>query len=442
MHDHGAMPKSTARRRAARKRKEQVRGRHGGGEQPHPEDVSRGYLLRQLASAGAATASEYERERVAVGLAAADPAMDEDGVVADLLLGALQRLWEHGWQPADAVHVVQRQGTQRLARLAVAVIAEEARVARAPSRAPQEWLDQLTAIGALSGRDRAVLAGWARGERLDAVDAWRDVLVLLGRLTRLPALQELGAPPSRWGQQPPRRPTGPSSADGRVLRRIRALLTKAESTDFPDEAEALSAKAQELMTRHAVDAAFLAVTDHPSLPGEVVARRVHVSNPYPDAKVHLLSAVAAVNTVRVVWLEELGIVTTVGLPVDVDAVELLFTSLLVQATRALTAAGRAGTARTRSPAFRRSFLLSYAMRIGERLDEARQRVTDEAEQSHGAALLPVLRARGQAVDDVFAELFPQTSAVTSRVTDEHGWRAGRRAADAADLGSGRGQVQG
>ena len=43
----------------------------------------------------------------------------------------------------------------------------------------------------------------------------------------------------------------PDSArpDEKVLGRVRALLAKAESTTFPEEAEALTAKAQELMAR-------------------------------------------------------------------------------------------------------------------------------------------------------------------------------------------------
>jgi hypothetical protein len=46
--------------------------------------------------------------------------------------------------------------------------------------------------------------------------------------------------------------------DRRMLDRVRALLAKAESTEFPKEAEALSARAQELMARHRIDRALLA----------------------------------------------------------------------------------------------------------------------------------------------------------------------------------------
>lgn len=73
--------------------------------------------------------------------------------------------------------------------------------------------------------------------------------------------------------------------------------------------------------------------------------------------------------------------------------ELLTTSLLVQADVAMLAAGRQvsydGASRTAS--FRRSFLMAYAQRIGERLQEADDAVSASlAGFGGGAALAPVL----------------------------------------------------
>jgi hypothetical protein len=44
------------------------------------------------------------------------------------------------------------------------------------------------------------------------------------------------------------------------------------------------------------------------------------------------------------------------------------------------------------------------------------------------------------VEDVFAEMFPDTYGVERRSFDASGWHAGRLAAGTADLGSGRDQV--
>ena len=53
-------------------------------------------------------------------------------------------------------------------------------------------------------------------------------------------------------------------------------------------------------------------------------------------------------------------------------------------------------------------------------------------------LLPVLRSRQVAVDDVFTELFPRVRSTRSRSSmDAGGYWAGRAAAESADVGSRR-----
>ena len=101
--------------------------------------------------------------------------------------------------------------------------------------------------------------------------------------------------------------------------------------------------------------------------------------------------------------------TVVGTPVDVDQVELLFVSLLIQSTRAMAEAGTAQPGSfDRSPRFRRSFLTSYAVRIGERLSAADAETT----ASYGSELVPVLRRQEEVVDAVYERLFPHTSEST------------------------------
>ena len=74
---------------------------------------------------------------------------------------------------------------------------------------------------------------------------------------------------------------------------------------------------------------------------------MHIHNPYATEKVQLLNEVARANRARAVWNKPCGMVTVIGTPVDVDQVEMLFTSLLIQATRAMAEAGtrRAGVVR-------------------------------------------------------------------------------------------------
>lgn len=222
--------------------------------------------------------------------------------------------------------------------------------------------------------------------------------------------------------------------DARQLERIRALLAKAESTPFEHEADSYTAKAQELMARHSIDAAMV---DRSRPAGSVGAERrdVLIHDPYASPKSILISAIARANHAEAVWSPSSRTASLIGFPVDLEMVELLYTSLLVQATRAMTAAGSQvdGSGRSRTRSFRSSFLLSFASRIGERLAEATRQATSEAVHEHGAALLPVLADRDAEVLEARDQAFPRLSTYSARPRHRGGWLAGRIAADAVDL---------
>jgi hypothetical protein len=396
-------------------------------------DMTDDAWLSELLRHGALPDAELA-QALAATLATRDPSVDEHGIATRTLLTALDETWERGWQPADVVHVARREATAGSVPLVVALIGEHARRSDAASRAPDAWLEQLSELGALAPDDPAVVSTWHRAERRPPAEAWRIVLQLAGVLHTSVRLETLLPPPSRWGPRRARAAVDPASGDDRALRRIRGLLAKAESTEFPEEAEALTAKAQELMTRHAVDAALLEVGRAPAGGRAVDTRRVHVQDPYVRAKMQLLAAVAEANDVRLVWYSGLGIANLIGVRADVASVELLFTSLLLQVAQALSAAERPLGRGSASRSFRRSFLLGYAHRIGERLQAARQRATAEAATEHDVDLLPVLRSRQLAVEQRVAELFPRVRATRSRSSvDASGWYAGREAAERADV---------
>jgi hypothetical protein len=133
------------------------------------------------------------------------------------------------------------------------------------------------------------------------------------------------------------------------------------------------------------------------------------------------------------WSKWLGASTVIGFDDQLALTELLFTSLLTQATAALVATGAHDRSR-RQPVFRRSFLAAYAQRIGERLTQADRRAEHEARAEHGDALLPVLADRRRAVDEKVEVLFPHVVHTGSSRVDLRGWEAGARAADRAHLG--------
>ncbi|MEU6525667.1 DUF2786 domain-containing protein [Streptomyces sp. NPDC046924] len=351
-------------------------------------------------------------------LLASDPAADAE--LAGRGEEFVATAWRRGWQPADLVRIVRRELDEVHVRLVAALI--RAQAPRDRPRGPR-WRAQL---GELEGHG----GPGERGERTDRFSHATAVLELYRLLLRLPALEPLDEPDGGTGS--PARERRPES---RMLGRIRALLAKAEATGFPEEAEALTAKAQELMARHSVDEALLAVrAPSATAPG---ACRIGVEPPYEQTKAVLLDAIATANHCRAVWNEAFGFSTVVGFAPDLEAVELLYTSLLVQAGTAMTkaeAAQRAG-GRRRTKTFRQSFLAAYAHRVGARLAAAAEgQVTDD--------LLPVLASRDVAVTERLDRLFPETTTTRLRgVSDAAGWEEGARAADDAQVEA-RGRLPG
>jgi hypothetical protein len=304
------------------------------------------------------------------------------------------------------------------------------------------WREQLGTLGAtrFDSHDDHFLDEWAAGEKLSRSEAILQTLETLRLMTTLGPLAVLMAPPGspQPAAQPRSRPSRPDggerqSTDQRMLAKVRALLAKAESTTFPEEAEAFAAKAQQLMARHSIDQALLETRagagDGPA------SLRMAVDNPYEAPKMMLLQVVAEANRCRSVWMKRYGMSTLVGHHTDLEAVEMMFTSLLVQAVKAMTGTSarpdRYGRNTTRS--FRQSFLMAYAQRIGERLARATRQAGEEMAAEVGPHLLPVLSARSAAVDETFAQLFPQLTSHVTSITNRDGWNSGLAAADRAQL---------
>ncbi|MDA8038058.1 MAG: DUF2786 domain-containing protein [Actinomycetota bacterium] len=269
----------------------------------------------------------------------------------------------------------------------------------------------------------------------------RAVLAAVGVLVQLPRLRDLGLVRSAAHAARP-------GIDEPLLARVRALLAQAESTSFEEEAAAFMAKAQELMTRYRIDRAVVEA-DRAQQGGAPVidARRCWLDDPYLSLESYLLSVVARANQVRAVAADKIGFVTLVGHPADVDATEILFTSLLVQATRRMaeiTAAGQpaglglflAVRRQSARPSYRRSFFVGFANRIGDRLEEAAGASSAAAVSELGETFLPVLARRAGTVDEAVGKLFGDLVIEQVGVTDHRGWAAGAAAADLADLAVG------
>lgn len=356
------------------------------------------------------------------------------------LLSCLGSVWDGGWQPVEVLRQARLNGSRAATgRLMSEAIANDD-VRRRASTLDPRWIAQVDAM-ALPPADGKPgwIRRWVRTEQLDLAAA-RDALIDAVAVTYLPKLDFLMPPPGSKGAGQTNTVKRDPKASERnpMLERIRALLAKAESTDFEEEAMAFTAKAQELITRHAIDEALLADADGPSFDDPSIIR-VPLDPPYWDAKGLMLQIVGDHTRCRAVMIDGLHLSRVVGYPADLAAAEMLFTSLLIQAQTALAQAGRSappGT-RTRSTSYRSSFLVAYAHRIGDRLAEINAAVATEVAEQDGDSFLPVLRAQEDRIDDFVAERFGET--VTGGVRGGYDPAAaahGRQAADAAQLSFG------
>ena len=237
---------------------------------------------------------------------------------------------------------------------------------------------------------------------------------------------------------PPGLPDGRGSTShadeeaAKQLARVRALLAKAESTEFTAEAEALCAKAQQLISTHSLTRLLDRAQDDGTA-SSVTTGRIWLDPPYVLAKATLVHEVARANRCRSVVSEQLALCTVVGDRDDLAFVDLLVTSLLIQGHRAMVAHGSrdTGVGQSRTRAFRKSFLMAFAARIGERLTHVGAAMVDAS--CDREQLLPVLAGHEQQVESVYHLLFPLTGLRATTASDLEGLAAGRVAADLADL---------
>ncbi|EWM15336.1 DUF2786 domain-containing protein [Kutzneria sp. 744] len=417
--------------RARRAAKQQARARHA-------QRMANGADARSLDANGIAgrlwaAANDYSYGQKHTAAAEAEYLADADDrqlgiAVAGVFHRALNFLWPSGWLPYDLVQVISRECDGFAVGFVTDVIAVDMSQ-HAEATLHERWRDQLRQIEARPWwpHDRQHFEQWLARHILSKQEGLEVVIVALATLMALPKLPLILPLPGSSSVADVLLGAG---VDQKVLAKVRGLLAKAESTEFPEEAEALSAKAQELMSRHAFERALLDADEHVAQTAS--SRRVWLDTPYVGAKAQLVAAVAAANRSRGVVYEKLGFIALIGADLDLEITELLSTSLLLQATRAMVASG-AGVD-TRSRTYRQSFLLAYAVRIGQRLRAAAEESDDHAADDR---LLPVLADREKAVSELFEELHPATVKKSYTVGSTAGWQAGTAAADQADLGVSR-----
>lgn len=219
-----------------------------------------------------------------------------------------------------------------------------------------------------------------------------------------------------------------------VLDKVRKLLAKAEATDNPNEAEAFSAKAAELIAAHRISPERLRRRG----PGDELAIRAVVigRGAYVRARLALLGAVAGAHDCEVVF--ESGphgaVALVAGFGDDLDMTLVLYESLHLQAAGQLATIRRSTAAATQR--WRRSFLFGFASRVGDLLGTAKRHADADAQvNGPSGSLLPDLPGRADQVRQFAARSFGRVvKASAPAAANAGGWAEGHRAAGGVDIG--------
>jgi hypothetical protein len=220
-----------------------------------------------------------------------------------------------------------------------------------------------------------------------------------------------------------------------ILAKVRKLLAKAEDPACtPAEAESFTAKATELIAKYGVDRALLAAADPTTdSVGDLV---VDVPAPYALDKAGLLAGVAGALRCRSVRRRAEGgfAMHLFGFVSDLERVELLYTSLLVQAAHGLAAAPVPPWEHV--AAFRRSWLAGFAAVVARRLRESEETaVTRAVPERDGPSVALVLADRSDRVALRLAETYPGLRSAGPRRLAGGGLDHGAAAGRCADLGA-------
>ncbi len=229
------------------------------------------------------------------------------------------------------------------------------------------------------------------------------------------------------------------ASDDALLGRVRKLLAKAEAEGVtPAEAEALTAKAAELIARHGIDRAMLAAArPETDQPGNKVT---DLPNPWGRVKAHLLCGLAAAMRCQAILTKTSGSVRVhvFGYQSDLERLDLLYTSLLLQQSSGLQQARIPEW--TRGPrAWRRSWLLGFATAVIARVRAAEHAATAQAtspQAADGSRAALVLADRTQVIRHEAERAYPLTRSARITYTGT-GYRDGYTEGGKANIGGTR-----
>lgn len=216
-----------------------------------------------------------------------------------------------------------------------------------------------------------------------------------------------------------------------TLDKIRGILNKARNTPYPEEAQAFFDKATQLMARYSITESMLAERR----PDFVTKTEIELGK-YAAHKEHLVVTVAQAFGCHVVRPGDQRIYALVGFETDLEMLEQLLSSLLLQLdTELLTVKGyNTKTARV-------NFAYSWCHRVAERIQSYYTDAIEEFEKKTGKSTDLVLMSKQEQVagwTEQFYGFRPQYRTQSRRFNyDALARKKGTEAADRADIGQPR-----
>lgn len=227
-----------------------------------------------------------------------------------------------------------------------------------------------------------------------------------------------------------------------MLEKVRKMLALAEDPAATEqEAEAFTAKAAELMAKYGIDQALLGDL-HLENRQKVGDRVVLLHPPYARDKAGLLNGIVNALGGRCVLRKDSSGVDSIhmfGFTSDLERVELLYTSLLIQMANGVIHADRERRWNEDLRAFRRSWYAGFSAAVSGRLKEAERKAHTDAEQhrTEGRSVALVVADRKSEVTQAVTDRYPRLRQGRSRQLSGSGFRSGRQAGERADIGSKR-----
>lgn len=236
--------------------------------------------------------------------------------------------------------------------------------------------------------------------------------------------------------------------------KINKLLTKAESVAGTPEADALIAKATQLMIKHEIDEAMLAASRGKNAPDEIVEVTLEYTGIFKDSTMTIGFACAKANGCKAFYRKQEYVtpkridLIVIGYQSDCRNVTTLNTSLSLQCASALNDWWKAQSTAynwNKGVAYKakREFIMGFASAVGTKMMLARKAAEQEAakteaERTHTTksvaeqSVALVLRSRRDSVNDWYDEKYSKSVRKVTRRYSSGGLSA-RTAGESAGM---------